>query len=143
MAMPEESTAVARRHPHHETTMAERELIGLRRQVEMFASSGLVPEKFRGKPDALMAVALSIHQAEMPVTLSTINQWWVDPKGVARPQVQFMIGAAAAKGVELWIDDDQSDDDQAVAYGRRAGQAVRKCTYTYERAKPSGLTGKD
>lgn len=140
--MSEKSTALERQ-PHGEMSMAEREMAGLRREVEMFAGSGLVPEKFRGKPDALMAVALSIQQSEMPVTLATINQWWVDPKGVARPQVQFMIATAAVKGVELWCNDDECSDDQAVAYGRRAGGDVRKCTYTFARAQKAGLVGKD
>lgn len=131
--------------PGHElaSVPSEREFTALWRQSEILAKSGMLLPHFRGKPEAVMAAALTCYAVGMPVSVPTINQFH-DIQGRVQPSAQFSIALAAARGIELWFGDDECDSTQAVAYARRLPDGrVQKYRYTLEMAKAAGLAGKD
>ena len=125
------------------TTAADREFNAMKRQASVLASSGMLAPHFTRKPEAVMAVMLTLQQVGAPVTIPNINMF-EDIKGRIQPRVQFLIALAAARGVEIWMPDDECDGESAVAYGQRLGSMrVHKYTFTWEDAVKANLTASD
>lgn len=125
------------------TTAADREFNAMKRQASVLASSGMLAPHFTRKPEAVMAVMLTLQQVGAPVTIPNINMF-DDVKGRIQPRVQFLIALAAARGVEIWMPDDECSATSAVAYGQRMGSLrEHKYTFTWDDAVKAGLTGSD
>ena len=119
-----------------------RELSSLWRQAQAFAHMPGLSKSFAGKPEAVMAAALTIHSLDLPVNPITINQLY-EVNGRLFPSTQLLIALAAKHGVETWFAED-CDSTKATAYCRRHGEErVHSYTYTIEQATKAGLTGKD
>lgn len=120
----------------------DREFGRLVRTAEMYAKSGLLLPHFRGKPEAVMAAALTCWSVDMPVNLQTINQFY-EVNGRIQPGTQFCVALAARHGIELWFDN-ACDDRHAIAYAMRGPNGrVHRYEYTLSMADKAKLTGKD
>lgn len=133
---------VAKREPHGEASVAERQFDLMKRKAVVLANSGMLAPHFKGKPEAVMAVMLTLDAVGAPVTIPLINLF-DDIKGNIQPRVQFLIALAAARGVDVWMPDEECDDKAAVAYAQAHGGKVKKYTYTWDQAQRAGLTGSD
>lgn len=119
--------------------LADHEWAALERLVPVLAKA---PGRFRGQPDQLLAVAVTVHSLGMPVNLNTVNQFYV-VDGVVSPMAQAMVSLAYMRGHELWLPDEECDENSATAYGRRRGSdRVHSRTFTIEDARRASLLEK-
>lgn len=96
-----------------------------------------LPKTLKGKPDNVMAVALTINDLGMPVTLTTLRKFHIINDEVVE-SAQVLLGLAAARGHDIWIE--YQDAERAIVKGRRAGgQRVDTFTFTREQAGTAGL----
>lgn len=104
---------------------------------KQLAKAEFLPKTLKGKPDNIMAIALTAHDLGMPLTLTTLGKFHVI-EGRVEPSAQLMLGVAASRGHDIWID--YADNDRALVKGRRAGNdRVDSFEFTMERARTAGL----
>jgi hypothetical protein len=120
----------------------EREISALWRQAKYYAQMpGLAPA-YKGKPEAVMAAALTAHSLDLPVNPIVINQFY-EVNGRLFPSTQILVALGRKHGVDVWFDE-TSDGQRAVAYCKRPGEErVHSYLYTIEMARTAGLAGKD
>ena len=118
--------------------ITDRQWAQLERQAKVFSKSGLVPKALKGKPDDIMAIALTARSLGLELTLSTLGQFHVI-EGKVEPSAQLYVNLAYRAGHEIWPASD-NDETQATFYGRRKGSEREiTITFTLEDARPAGL----
>lgn len=119
------------------TELTESEWASYERKAKVFATSALCPKALRGKPNDVMAVALTARDLRMPFTLTTLGKFYV-VDGKVEPAALLMTGLAVSRGHDIWTV--HSDDERAVVAGTRAGSTrVQEFTFTIDQARRAGL----
>ncbi|MGL4254919.1 MAG: hypothetical protein ACRCSL_01220, partial [Microbacterium sp.] len=101
--------------------------------------TSFVPEGFRGKPDeATAAILAGIEVGLQP--MAALRSFDVI-QGTAAPRANTLRAIVQSQGHEVWVV--ESTDTRAIVAGRRRGSTKdQTSTWTMDRAKRLGLTGK-
>jgi hypothetical protein len=101
--------------------------------------TSFVPEGFRGKPDeATAAILAGIEVGLQP--MAALRSFDVI-QGTAAPRANTLRAIVQSQGHEVWVV--ESTETRAIVAGRRRGSAQEQTsTWTIDRAKRLGLTGK-
>lgn len=117
--------------------LSEESMDRLYERCKRLAKADFLPKQLKGKPDNIMAIALTAADLGMPTTLTTIKKFHII-EGEVVESVQVLLGLAASRGHDIWVD--YQDEDRAVVLGKRAGgQRVERFEFTRERARTAGL----
>jgi len=117
--------------------LSEESMDRLYERCKRLAKADFLPKQLRGKPDNVMAIALTAADLGMPTTLTTLKKFHIIDGEVVE-SVQVLLGLAASRGHDIWVD--YQDEDRAVVLGKRAGnQRVERFEFTRERAGTAGL----
>jgi hypothetical protein len=114
----------------------ERRLAVVTRQSQILANSKLLPVSLRNKPEDVLAIAITLDQFGLPVSLSTLGECAV-VNGRVLLSGQLMCALVAAQGHEVWFE--ERTPARAVVCGERADSArVHRLAYTRDMARESG-----
>lgn len=117
----------------HAASAAHRVATGL-------VGTSFVPAAFRGKPEEATAAILS--GAEVGLSPLAALRSFDIISGTAAPRALTLRAIVQSQGHQMWTQ--ESTATRAIVCGQRLGSAkVEKSTWTMDRAKGLGLTGKD
>jgi len=107
--------------------------------AQSLVRTSFVPEGFRGKPDeATAAILAGIEVGLQP--MAALRSFDVI-QGTAAPRANTLRAIVQSQGHEVWVV--ESTDTRAIVAGRRRGSTKdQTSTWTIDRAKRLGLTGK-
>ncbi len=119
------------------TPLTDGEWAMLERKAKLLAASSLVPSQLKGKPEDVLAIALSARDLGMDLTLTTMSQFYIID-GRVSPSAQLLVALAMQHGHETWWV--ESDESRATIAIRRAHSArVQTFSWTIEMAAHAGL----
>lgn len=117
--------------------LSEESMDRLYERCKRLAKADFLPKQLKGKPDNIMAIAITAADLGMPTTLTTIKKFHIIDGEVVE-SVQVLLGLAASRGHDIWVD--YQDEDRAVVLGKRAGsQRVERFEFARDRAATAGL----
>lgn len=107
--------------------------------AKSLVQTSFVPEGFRGKPDeATAAILAGVEVGLQP--MAALRSFDVI-QGTAAPRANTLRAIVQSQGHDVWVV--ESTDTRAIVAGRRRGSSQeQKSTWTIDRAKRLGLTGK-
>lgn len=117
--------------------LSEESMDRMYERCKRLAKADFLPKQLRGKPDNIMAIAITAADLGMPTTLTTIKKFHIINGDVVE-SAQVLLGLAANRGHDIWVE--FADEERAVVKGRRKGsQRVDTFTFTREQARTAGL----
>lgn len=119
--------------------ISDREWSQMERVAKMLAGSQLVPKQFQDKPDDIMIVGLAARDLGVQLSPNTLKHFYVIDQQV-NLSAQLQIAQAGKHGHDVWFEDDECNDQQAViCVQRRGSQRIQRFTYTIAMARKAGL----
>ncbi len=108
--------------------------------ADVMAGSSLLRQDLRNNPGNSRAIALTLDQLGVPVTINNMNACFVINGAVGMMTWLWCAVATAVGGHEVWLDE-ASDAEKGIAHLRRADTgAVRTVVFTIADAQRAGLT---
>jgi len=118
------------------------ERAGLERDAAMLASSGLVPDYFKGKPNEVLIAGLALRDKGLALTVSTLGMVYVI-KGKPGYMSQLQVGLLARHGYDLHPVQGQCDAKSATVEIEARDHTRHQVTFTMEDAVRAKLVDRN
>lgn len=116
----------------------DREWAHLERMAQMLATSGLVPDEYRGKPDSLMIAGLTLRDHGLSLSPINLHKLYVI-KGKPGYMAQLQIALLARAGYDLKPVEGECDDKSATVLIQTRDKSWARVTFTMEDALKAKL----